>query len=179
MGVWLPPHTHRDKDRLWKSSSALQTERLGAELCRRLGPKRGDVVLLNGQVGCGKSVFARGFIRQAVGNALLRVQSPTFLLQQEYRCAGDGLAVHHFDLYRFQPEMTLVDARAMDWLGCLQGGVSLVEWPERIVGHRTVLLPALADLRYVHVTLAYVDDNDDDDDDDEHRRITVDGIRLE
>lgn len=99
------------------------TTRLGQALAGHL--TTGEVVLLSGALGMGKSTLARGLIR-----ALTRpdedVPSPTFTLVQFY--ASDP-PVAHFDLYR------LDDPREVDEIGlheAIDDGVALIEWPERL-----------------------------------------------
>lgn len=134
------------------SPDARTTERLGAWLSQQLGPKPGDFVALEGAVGVGKSVFARGFVRQATGVPDLKVLSPTFLLEQEYPLYNRKYFVRHFDLYRFSPEMTLVDARALEWEQALSSDVCLVEWTERIKQ------PSLWPRRWIRIRLDFVND---------------------
>lgn len=74
--------------------TARDTERLGARLGRLLAP--GDVVLLEGELGAGKTTFARGVARGAGFTG--RVSSPTFALAHVYK--GKRLTVHHLDMYR-------------------------------------------------------------------------------
>ena len=63
-------------------------EEVGALLAtRRLSP--GTVIFLEGDLGAGKTVWARGFVRGAVGDDSLRVTSPTYLLDQTYRTTFD------------------------------------------------------------------------------------------
>ena len=85
----------------------------------------GDVVLLNGDLGAGKSAVARGIIRTLVGDPRLEVPSPSFALVQPYSAGGWNIL--HADLYRLQ------DAREIDELGLLDDpqALVLVEWPER------------------------------------------------
>ena len=109
-----------------------EMEVFGHRLAKALGPKPGDFIMLQGPVGVGKSVLARGFIRKALANEGLKVQSPTFLLEQEYEHPSKQFLIRHFDLYRFEPQMTEIDARALDWSNALRNDVCLVEWPERI-----------------------------------------------
>lgn len=107
------------------------TQRLGAALSRRLAV--GDVVALHGDLGAGKTELARAVIRAAAGDEALTVPSPTFTLAETYDTSCGP--IWHFDLYR-------LDSPEQVWeLGfeeALAGGISLIEWPERI----GALLPA-------------------------------------
>src|ERR1700760_3417137 len=75
------------------TSSSAQTEALAAELASRLAP--GDVVLVEGELGAGKTTFVRGACRALGVDAL--VTSPTFTIGQRY---PGHVAVAHLDLYR-------------------------------------------------------------------------------
>lgn len=101
------------------------TLKLGASVAAELA--RGDVVALFGDLGAGKTTFARGVLR-ALGHDGA-VPSPTFTLVQHYEMPG--ISVAHFDLYRLGDagelhELGLDDAR--------HDGAVLIEWPE-IVAH--------------------------------------------
>jgi tRNA threonylcarbamoyladenosine biosynthesis protein TsaE len=78
-----------------ESASPEETEALAGRLARRLAP--GDVVLVSGDLGTGKTTFVRGACR-ALG-VTGRVTSPTFTIGHRYRGAPD---VSHLDLYRFR-----------------------------------------------------------------------------
>jgi tRNA threonylcarbamoyladenosine biosynthesis protein TsaE len=94
-------------------------EQLGASL------QSGDVVLLTGQLGAGKTAFVRGLAR-GVGAAPDDVSSPTFTLIQEYR--GGRATLHHVDLYRLQAAE--VADLGLDEL--VSGdGIVAIEWAER------------------------------------------------
>lgn len=100
---------------------------LASLLAMQLQP--GDCYCLEGDVGAGKSVFSREFIREARQDPDLPVPSPTFLLENVYEAAG-AVSIHHFDLYR------LKGGRDMDRLGIetsLAHAVCLVEWPQRLL----------------------------------------------
>ncbi len=99
-------------------------ERLAALIAPELG--RGDLVTLAGDLGAGKSTFARAAIRARLGDAFAEVPSPTFSLVQHYETPRGPIT--HCDLYRID------DAGAAAELGLEEAqarGALLVEWPER------------------------------------------------
>lgn len=99
------------------------TAALGAELAATLQP--GDLVILQGDLGAGKTALARAIIRSLADDPKLDVPSPTFALVQPYDTTKGP--VLHADLYR------LGDPREVDELGLLDnpGAMVLVEWAER------------------------------------------------
>lgn len=112
------------------SSSAAETEAIGAELAERLGP--GDVVIVSGDVGAGKTTLIRGACR-ALG-VRGPVTSPTFTIGRRY---GEGrLPVSHLDLYRLGDLEREEPALLEDYVD--PGSVAFVEWP-------AVARPALAE----------------------------------
>ncbi|MBX3579325.1 MAG: tRNA (adenosine(37)-N6)-threonylcarbamoyltransferase complex ATPase subunit type 1 TsaE [Rhizobiaceae bacterium] len=103
------------------------TTRLGEDIAAAIRP--GDLVLLDGDLGAGKTTLARGLIRALAGDLSLDVPSPTFTLVQPYDLAP---AIRHFDLYR------LASPSDLDELGldeALAEGAALVEWPDRAGDH--------------------------------------------
>ena len=104
-------------------ADAMATDVLGADLAGQLQP--GDLVLLLGDLGAGKTALARAIIRTLTGDAELDVPSPTFALVQPYDSPKG--AILHADLYR------LGDSREIDELGLRDNpdAIVLVEWPER------------------------------------------------
>lgn len=118
-------------------------ERQLSALAECLAPqlRGGGVVYLVGDLGAGKTTFARALLRRL--GAGDRIKSPTYTLIENY--AVDGLAVYHLDLYR------IAEPGELEWLGLAdltsEPFLLVVEWPERAGG----ALPA-ADLR---VTLAH------------------------
>ncbi len=91
-----------------------------------------DVLALIGGLGAGKTVFARAFINARTATTE-EVPSPTFTLVQTYQFPDPGgdIPVYHFDLFRIE------DAGEIDELGmeeAFAGGISLIEWPERLNG---------------------------------------------
>jgi tRNA threonylcarbamoyl adenosine modification protein YjeE len=99
------------------------TRALAERLARCLRP--GDLVLLEGDLGTGKTEFARAVIRARAGAAIV-VPSPTFTILQTYELPG--LEVGHADLYRIADPGELVELGLEE---CLTRGALLVEWPER------------------------------------------------
>jgi tRNA threonylcarbamoyladenosine biosynthesis protein TsaE len=104
--------------------NAAATEALATNLAARARP--GDVLLLSGPLGAGKTSFARAFIRACAGDPNLEIPSPTFTLLQTYDTPIGPIA--HYDLWR------LTDHRAMEELGWdeAQNGIVLAEWPDRL-----------------------------------------------
>jgi len=100
------------------------TAALGARLAREIRP--GDLVLLEGGLGAGKTALARAMIRTLLDDPVLEVPSPSFALVQPYQ--GNGHRVLHADLYRIS------DVREADELGLFDqpDAIVLVEWPERV-----------------------------------------------
>lgn len=140
------------------SESADETFSLG----RRLGNicQPGDIILLNGELGVGKTVFSKGF-----GEGLgieEPISSPTFTLIQIYE--GGRLPLYHFDVYR------IADVWEMDEIGYedyfFGNGVCLIEWAVRI----EELLPE----KTISVTIEKDLEKGFD-----YRRITIEGLDTE
>lgn len=106
------------------TQSEEETGEAGAQLAATL--QAGDVVLLEGDLGAGKTAFTRG-LASGLGIMPEDVSSPTFTIMQEYR--GGRLALFHVDLYR------LNDPREVDELGAEEiaaDGVLSIEWAEKL-----------------------------------------------
>src|SRR5271166_2367179 len=100
------------------------TRRLAHDVAALLAP--GDMVTLSGDLGAGKTTFARAVIRRLAGDERLEVPSPTFTLIESYPLRR--FPVVHADLYRVS------DAAELDELGfedAAEGAVVLLEWPDR------------------------------------------------
>lgn len=104
--------------------SMARTQQVAAILAGIVQP--GDVLALWGDLGAGKTTFARGFI-QALSPAEDSIPSPTFTLVQTYPApAGE---IWHFDLYRLK---TAEEAYELGIEEAFVSGISLVEWPDRL-----------------------------------------------
>jgi tRNA threonylcarbamoyladenosine biosynthesis protein TsaE len=104
----------------------------------------GDVILLSGEIGAGKSCFARAVIRARLGQTT-DVPSPTFTLVQTYD--DGGIPIWHGDLYRISGQDEVVELGLFD---VLDTAICLIEWPE----HAGPVWPATA----LHLTFATMHD---------------------
>lgn len=130
-----------------RSGSVDETRALASALAELARP--GDLLLLVGDLGAGKTAFAQGF-GQGLGIDE-RITSPTFTLAREHR--GGRLLLHHLDVYRLDQIAEVHDIGLPELLD--EGGVTLIEWGDAIA-------PALpAD--FLEVRLSFVDDDGEDD----------------
>lgn len=115
------------------SHSEAETIAIAQRVCKAavamLDAGQAVIIGLNGTLGMGKSVFARAFIRSFMGDDQLNVPSPTFTLVQYYERGDDML--YHYDLYRLEDAEEIYE---IGWEESLSDGISLVEWPERLMG---------------------------------------------
>lgn len=101
-----------------------ETFQLARSMARRFRGK--EVVLLSGELGAGKTIFAKGL---AAGLGLKdhnQVCSPSFTIMNIYR---GRFLIFHFDLYRLERSADILD---LGWEDCLDRGVVVVEWGERV-----------------------------------------------
>ncbi len=89
--------------------------------------KAGDIVFLHGDLGMGKSVFARATIRYLCDDKHMEVPSPTYTIVQAYE--ADIATIWHFDLYRLSDPSEIYE---IGWEEALGQGILLIEWPERL-----------------------------------------------
>ena len=114
------------------------------ELCRiaelvALFVRPGEMIALSGELGAGKTAFARAFVRAILDDADVEVPSPTFNLLQLYESPRFPIA--HLDLYRLSNPSEVGEVIADD---VLAGSVAVVEWPERVA---SLLPPSRLDVR--------------------------------
>lgn len=104
-----------------------EAARIGAAIGAALLP--GDVILLSGDLGAGKTTLARAMLKQRglAGEA----PSPTFAIVQPYAPPEVDLPIAHVDLYRIEDADELIELGLDDYL---YDGVLLIEWPERLGG---------------------------------------------
>jgi tRNA threonylcarbamoyladenosine biosynthesis protein TsaE len=100
------------------------TSALASQIAARLGP--GDTLLLEGEIGAGKSAFARALIRARLGR-MEDVPSPTFTLVQTYEDAVSE--IWHCDLYRLTHPDEALELGLED---AFQTAICLIEWPDRL-----------------------------------------------
>jgi len=145
------------------SASAAETRRLAGALAPLCRP--GDLVLLTGALGAGKTVFAQGFA--AALGVEGPITSPTFTLVRQYACPTNPAGIEqlvHADLYRLDSLAEVVDLALPELLD--DAAVALVEWGE-------VAAPTLG-ASALHVTLSRSDSRTGDVDDD-HRAVSIAG----
>ena len=141
---------------VFETNSEQATEDFAAALAGKVSP--GTVICLDGDLGTGKTVFARGFAR---GLGITEpIVSPTFTILHGYE--GGRLPLWHFDVYRIEDPEEMYEIGFED---CFYGdGVSLVEWASRV----KEIIPGDA----VHVRIEKNLEKGFD-----YRRITVSGLR--
>ncbi len=117
---------------LWTVTSVgeAQTLELGKKLGRLLSQP--TLILLQGNLGAGKTVFARGIARGLGVDSAVPITSPTFTLMNHYPARLD---LYHFDLYRLSDPDELIELGFDDY--AFGSGVALVEWPEKLQNPET------------------------------------------
>jgi len=111
------------KRREFITGSAAETEILGEEFSQNL--RRGDVLLLYGELGTGKTTFTRGICRAFGVNF---VKSPSFVIVNVY---DGGFPIFHIDLYRLEEIEPDTTGEIMEYLWN-EDGISIVEWADRL-----------------------------------------------
>lgn len=108
-----------------QTNTAEQTYKFGHDMAKEA--QRGDIIALIGDLGVGKTVFAKGF---ADGLGITEpVTSPTFTIVCEY--TQGRLPLYHFDVYRIEDAEELFEIGFEEYL--YGGGVCLIEWADRIM----------------------------------------------
>lgn len=138
--------------RRYQSHSEAETQAIAQEFAATLAP--GAVVLLEGELGAGKTFFTRAVVN--CFDAQIGATSPTFSLVNVYPTAPP---IYHFDLYRIQSDAELADLGFEEYLEA--GGIVFIEWGERC--------EHLLAVDYTRVTLAI--------DGEESREIVIEEFR--
>ena len=114
------------QDHVWRLD--LADEAATALLARELAPmlRPSDLVTLSGDLGAGKTAFARALIREIAGDVMLEVPSPTFTILQIYDTPR--FPIVHADLYRITGGEDLTE---LGWEETAEGALVLLEWPDR------------------------------------------------
>jgi tRNA threonylcarbamoyladenosine biosynthesis protein TsaE len=127
------------------TSSAKESTQLAAAIAELV--RAGDLLLLAGDLGAGKTTFVQGF--GAALGVSERITSPTFMLVSQY--PGGRLELNHLDVYRLDQVEEVLDLGLAEMLD--EGGVTLIEWGDTIIP----VLPA--DYLEVHLRLGEGDDD--------------------
>ena len=114
------------KNSVHNSNSEEKTEKIASEIAKKI--QFGTCIGLRGNLGVGKTVFARGFARGLGIDDI--VSSPTFTLVKEYH-AGDNQWLYHLDLYRITDIESALVFGIDEYLND-SNAIVLIEWPERI-----------------------------------------------
>jgi tRNA threonylcarbamoyladenosine biosynthesis protein TsaE len=88
--------------------------------------KAGDIVLLEGELGAGKTTFVKG-LAKGLKAKMDKVVSPTFVLMNVYK---GRIPIYHFDLYRLERPEEIASLNIDEYLGA--EGVAVIEWPKRL-----------------------------------------------
>ena len=113
-------------EKTFVSTSPEETEAIASDLAQNADA--GSIYTLSGDLGAGKTVFAKGFAKGLGISA--PVTSPTFTIVNEYK--EGRIPLIHFDVYRLGEAEELYDTGFEDYLS--RGGVCLIEWAERVEG---------------------------------------------
>ncbi len=112
------------EEKIYLTKTAKETEDLGRELVVNLNP--GDVVLLNGALGSGKTTFTKG-LADGLG-IKSRVLSPTYILVRQY--TGDKYNLNHIDLYRLNDEEEISNI-GIDEILSDKKSITVIEWAKK------------------------------------------------
>jgi len=105
------------------SHSESETMDFAFNLANKL--KTGDVIVLSGDLGSGKTKFTEGFLKYF--NLSNQISSPTFTIVNEYK--SESISIFHFDVYRLNNEDDFLDIGGDEYFG---NGICIIEWGEII-----------------------------------------------
>jgi tRNA threonylcarbamoyladenosine biosynthesis protein TsaE len=111
------------------SKSSIETQGIAKNIAQEiLSTKRPNVVLLEGELGGGKTTFSQGFL--AYLGVDRPVTSPTFVIMKPYSVPNSDYKVYHFDLYRLNQEWEVLDLGIMDMIQS-PNNILLIEWASK------------------------------------------------
>ena len=119
------------------------------EFSARIYASGKKIICLSGDLGAGKTEFARAFIGVAAA-AKVNVTSPTYNIVQIYAAAEAAAEkIYHFDLYRLESAEELYE---IGFEEALEGGICLIEWPE-------IAAEILQDYEIINLKIEIIDEN--------------------
>ena len=110
--------------------------------------ENGDCIFLIGEIGVGKTTFAKYLIQYLVDENI-EVTSPTYNIIQSYR-RFDEIEILHMDFYRLNDKTNIYD---LDIIESFENAISIIEWPEKLIE----FIPE----KRLNIKLSFVDDDDD------------------
>jgi len=111
------------------SHSIIQTQEIAQNLAQEvLEGKKPRLILLDGELGGGKTTFSQGFLK-SLGITQI-VNSPTFVIMKPYIIPGSEYTVYHFDLYRLEQEWEVLELGIMDMIKNPKT-ILLIEWANK------------------------------------------------
>ncbi len=132
------------------SSSYKETIAQGKKIADKL--KNGDIILLSGELGAGKTMFVKGI---ALGLGIKNeITSPTFTLMNIYEVKNPKLKIRqlvHIDTYRLENENDLIEIGVEDYLGN-KNNVCVIEWPDKIIG-------LLVEKKTISINIEFIGEN--------------------
>jgi tRNA threonylcarbamoyladenosine biosynthesis protein TsaE len=105
-------------------TSLNETKKLAEQIAKKLNI--GQVVLLRGNLGAGKTYFTSCIVKYLSENKNINVISPTFNIVKEYDTINNNI-LYHYDLYRIKK---VEELRELDMENSFENGITIIEWPE-------------------------------------------------
>jgi tRNA threonylcarbamoyladenosine biosynthesis protein TsaE len=111
------------------SKSSVETQAIATNIAQEIvAKKRANVVLLEGELGGGKTTFSQGFL--AGLGVTQAVTSPTFVIMKSYSIPSSEYKIYHLDLYRLNQEWEVLDLGIMDLIST-PNNIMLIEWASK------------------------------------------------
>lgn len=107
------------------TNSAKETQKVGERLAKKIKPP--IILALISDLGGGKTTFTQGLAKGL--NIKEKIVSPTFVLERIYKIPKKNYALHHYDLYRIEPNDILID----EILENARDNIVVIEWAEKIL----------------------------------------------